>query len=181
MKVSDHRSPKLSGLSRVIIGFYTFLTLLEAPIVRADSPGHMLGIRQFVRAQGRLAHNSKLRYAALCIMVRQENYLALMNICPVGWDLKDFTIPRTESMDDFTWSMFILRHCSNIIQLCHEGKSHEKEDYWEEMRRTNEAWLAYKPATFNPVLTSSPNRTVGEPFPRGWFVQGWHGTTLFLR
>lgn len=149
---------------------------IKAPIVRADLPGHMLGIRQLVRAQGRLAQNSKLRNAAVCVMVRQENYLALMNVCSIGWDLDDFTIPsHPDTTVEFSWSMFILRHCSSIIQLCQGGCSGDKRYEWDELKRINESWMMCKPTSFDPVLTAAPDLTKGEPFPRQWFVQGSQG------
>lgn len=137
----------------------------------------MLGIRQFVRAQGRLAHSNKLRHAVLCVMVRQENYLALMNMCSIGWDLDDFRIPEYPDMEDeFNWAMFILRHCSSIIQLCHdESGSSKKRSRWDELQRVNESWMLSKPASFHPILTTAPEPAAGEPFPREWFAQGWHG------
>lgn len=141
----------------------------------------MLGIRQFVRAQGRLAHGSNLRHAALCVMVRQENYLALMNMCSIGWNLDDFSIPDyPDPTDESGWCMFIVRHCSNIVQLCYEKSSGKELNCWEELKRVNERWMECKPASFHPILTVSPNRAIREPFPREWFVQGWHGKSACI-
>lgn len=152
----------------------TTLTLL-APIVQETSPGHIQGIRECVRAQGRIAPQSRLRYAALCVMVRQENYLALMNMAPIGWDLDVFTIPRDpDPSDELSWTMLVVRLCADLVQFSNAERSKQDLERWQNLKTLNEQWTLNKPRSFEPVFAIKADRARGEPFPKSWFLQVWH-------
>ena len=159
---------------------WQMLTFLPAPIVQAASPGHIQGIRECVRAQGRIAPQSRLRYAALCVMVRQENYLALTNICPIGWDLDAFSIPRNPDLsDELSWTMLVVRLCADLVQLSHDEQSMRDLERWKRLKDLNDQWSLTKPKSFEPVFTKEADKARGEPFPKSWFLQVWHSTWDF--
>ena len=148
---------------------------LTAPIVQAAPPGHMQGIRECVRAQGRIAPQSRLRYAALCVMVRQENYLALMNMCPIGWDLDAFSIPKDpDPSDELSWTMLVVRLCADLVQFSHEQGSQQGLERWQHLKAMNEQWRLTKPKSFDAIFTKEAARDQNEPFPKSWFLQIWH-------
>ena len=155
--------------------------LIAAPIAQAASPGHMQGIRECVRAQGRIAPQSRLRYAALCVMVRQENYLALTNMRPIGWDLDAFSIPSDpDPSDDLSWTMLIVRLCADLVQFSNDERPKQDLERWRRLRKLNDQWHLTKPRSFEPIFTKQADRALGEPFPKSWFQQVWHSTWKLL-
>ena len=150
---------------------------LIASTVQGTSPSHIQGVRECVRAQGRIAPNSRLRYAALCVMVRQENYLALTNMCPIGWDLDAFSIPKDpEPWDELSWTMLVVRLCADLVQFSNEVRSKQHSERWEHLKAMNEQWKLTKPKSFEAVFTKEADRAHDEPFPKSWFLQVWHST-----
>ena len=126
---------------------------VKVPTAQASSPGHMQGIRECVRAQGRIAPQSRLRYAALCVMVRQENYLALINMCPIGWDLDAFTIPKDpDPSDELSWTMLVVRLCADLVQFSHEQRSQQNLERWQHLKAMNEQWRLTKPKSFEASI-----------------------------
>lgn len=149
-----------------------------APNAQAASPAHLQGIRECVRAQGRIAPQSRLRYAALCVMVRQENYLALTNMRPIGWDLDAFSIPRDpDPSDDLSWTMLIVRLCTDLVQFSNDERPKQDLERWRRLRSLNDQWHLTKPRSFEPIFTKQAERALGEPFPKSWFQQVWHSTS----
>ena len=155
--------------------FFENANFLTAPIAQTVSPGHMQGIRECVRAQGRIASQSRLRYTALCVMVRQENYLAIMNMCQIGWDLDTFTIPRDpDPSDELSWTMLVVRLCADLVQFSNDERSKQDPEKWQYLKTLNEQWNLTKPRSFQAVFAKDADRALGEPFPKTWFLQAWH-------
>lgn len=150
---------------------------LSAPIARAASPGHVQGIRECVRAQGRIAPQSRLRYAALCVMVRQENYLALTNMRPIGWDLNAFSIPSDpDPSDELSWTMLVVRLCADLVQFSNDERHKQDLERWTRLKNLNDQWNLTKPTSFQPIFSKQADEALGEPFPKSWFLQVWHST-----
>lgn len=114
-------------------------------------------------------------------MVRQENYLALMNLCPIGWDLEAFIIPsHPDPSDELNWTMLIVRRCADLVQFSHDERSMQDIERWQHLKNLNEQWNLTKPKSFGPVFTKEADRDAGEPFPKSWFMQVWHSMSKLL-
>ena len=114
-------------------------------------------------------------------MVRQENYLALMNMCPIGWDLDAFTIPRNpDPSDELSWTMLVVRLCADLVQFSNDERSRQDVERWQYLKNLNEQWNLTKPRSFEPVFAKDADSALGEPFPKSWFLQVWHSMWMVL-
>jgi hypothetical protein len=114
-------------------------------------------------------------------MVRQENYLALMNMCPIGWDLDAFTIPSNpDPSDELSWTMLVVRLCADLVQFANGDQPEQALERWTHLKTLNEQWNLTKPRSFEPIFVKGADRARGEPFPKAWFLQVWHGMWRLL-
>lgn len=145
----------------------------------------MLGVRKFFDAQSHLAAERGLRQAALLVGLRQENYIALMNMQAMHWDLDKFVLINDPILNyalhledgdlESAWANCILRKCSDILQYCYGPRTEPLQERWLELHEYNEKWLQLRPSSFDALFRLEANTSPSRPFTLSWYIHGWHG------
>ena len=150
----------------------------------------MLGIRKYFEAQSHLATKRGLRQAALFYALRQENYIALMNMHGTKWDLSKLPMPHdpVEHADahipddelEFTWANCIVIKCSHILQYCYGPRSEQSGQLWNALNDYNDRWLQLRPLSFKPVFRREARNDSQQPLPMTYYTQDWQGMSPYI-
>lgn len=132
------------------------------------TPGTFTRVRHIAEPYLKSYQHSSFRIA-----LRQECQRALLSRERVQLPLEAWKLLEGfDEAEDSVWTDRHLYHYAKVLQFCFspDEYGHQKNHRWQELRDFEPRWEEVRPLSFSPYHQAQPDRSLGEVFPKLWYV-----------
>ena len=125
-----------------------------------------------------------LRQAGFWVAFRQEIYTSFLKQRPYSLPLSHCEAFRSIApAEDAVWADRMVVFCADVLVYCYGGvdqvsqaESPGSQDNWRELMASERLWTENMPASFTPIYSKDPDRSIGDVLPEIWYLSDCHVT-----